>query len=235
MAVKRRAWTEQDLETLIRMYPTTDNSTIGNALGRTRNQIRNKAAKLRLKKPQEVREAIKQWSCFKPGQRPWNHGKKGLQIGGKDHQFKPWHKPVGTMAVGSERQTKDGLIERKISDTGIRRKDWRPVHVLVWEEQNGPVPAGHVVIFADGNHRNFDIENLLMLSRADLMRRNSYLRYPEPLRELIRLRARLNRQINKRGKHEKQDRRSKKPPICHAGGPAGRGQPDGDRASQSDQ
>jgi len=44
--------------------------------------------------------------------------------------------------------------------------------VLIWERHNGPVPPGHVVIFGDGNRRNFDPGNLLLVSRKQLVRLN---------------------------------------------------------------
>lgn len=43
---------------------------------------------------------------------------------------------------------------------------------LLWEAANGPVPPDHVVIFGDGNRRNFDPENLLLVSRKQLIRMN---------------------------------------------------------------
>jgi hypothetical protein len=49
--------------------------------------------------------------------------------------------------------------------TGPRR--WRNKHVLIWEAANGPVPKGCAVIFADGNKRNFALENLLLVSKGE--------------------------------------------------------------------
>jgi hypothetical protein len=44
---------------------------------------------------------------------------------------------------------------------------WRPKHHLVWESHHGqPIPKGHAVIFGDGNNRNFDPDNLILVSRA---------------------------------------------------------------------
>ena len=44
--------------------------------------------------------------------------------------------------------------------------------MLVWERENGPVPKGHVVIFGDRNRRNFEINNLILVSRKQLVRLN---------------------------------------------------------------
>jgi len=107
---------------------------------------------------------------FKPGHVPFNKGKKGISYEGMEAtQFKKGHKPWNCRPVGSERvTTKDGYLEVKVADPN----KWRGKHILIWEAANGPVPKGHVVIFGDGNKRNFDINNLLLVSRAQLVRLN---------------------------------------------------------------
>jgi hypothetical protein len=45
---------------------------------------------------------------------------------------------------------------------------WKSKHSLIWEAANGPIPKGHTVIFADGNKSNFDLDNLLLVSRSEL-------------------------------------------------------------------
>ena len=107
---------------------------------------------------------------FKKGQTPWNKGKKGF-MGPNKTSFKKGHKPHNWVPIGSERITKDGYIEIKIQE-GKFQKNWRGKHILVWEEHNGPVPEGHAVIFGDGNNRNFDIDNLILVSRAQLLKLN---------------------------------------------------------------
>jgi hypothetical protein len=41
--------------------------------------------------------------------------------------------------------------------------------VLFWEAANGKVPKGTAIIFADRNRFNLDLDNLLMVSRAELL------------------------------------------------------------------
>lgn len=109
---------------------------------------------------------------FKKGYVPWNKGLKGVNFGGKETQFKPGHKPHNWVPVGSERVSADGYVEVKIQD-GKLQKNWKGKHVLIWEQHNSqPVPPGHAVIFGDGNRRNFDPENLILVSRAQLARMN---------------------------------------------------------------
>lgn len=105
------------------------------------------------------------------GHEPWNKGMKGVNFGGKDTQFKTGNMPHNWVPIGSERITKDGYIQVKVQE-GAKQKNWRGKHILIWEEHNGPLPPGHAVIFGDGNKRNFDLDNLVLVTRAQLVRMN---------------------------------------------------------------
>lgn len=108
---------------------------------------------------------------FKSGHVPWNKGMKGVNFGGKETQFKPGNKPANWVPIGTERVNGDGYVDVKVQD-GKLYKNWRAKHIVIWEEHNGPLPPGHVVIFGDGNRRNFDPENLILVSRKQLVRMN---------------------------------------------------------------
>jgi len=45
---------------------------------------------------------------------------------------------------------------------------WRQKHFVIWEAVNGPIPKNHVVIFANGNKNDFDIDNLLLVHKKEL-------------------------------------------------------------------
>jgi hypothetical protein len=131
---------------------------------------------------------------------------KGLHIGGEATQFKPGNKPHTWRPVGSERVTDDGIRQRKVTDTGCTPRDWKAIHVLMWEAENGPVPRGHIVVFKDRNRERLALENFELVTRQELMRRNSYhTRYPKEIARLIQLKGALQRQINKRERSAKQD------------------------------
>jgi hypothetical protein len=100
---------------------------------------------------------------FKKGHVPWNKGKKGAG-GWEPTQFKKGHVPVNYRPVGAERVNVDGYVEVKVADPN----KWRLKHRIVWERHNGPIPKGHVVIFGDGNKLNLNIDNLLLVSNAQL-------------------------------------------------------------------
>lgn len=51
----------------------------------------------------------------------------------------------------------------------VSEGQWRAVHQLTWEQHHGkPVPKGHSIVFRDGDHDNYDPENLLCLTFEEL-------------------------------------------------------------------
>ena len=111
---------------------------------------------------------------FPKGHVPWNKDKKGISHEGmKPTQFKKGRKSANWVPIGSERVNADGYVDIKIQD-GKLQKNWRGKHILIWEEHNGPVPPGHAVIFGDRNPRNFEPDNLILVSRKQLVRMNQH-------------------------------------------------------------
>lgn len=106
--------------------------------------------------------------------------------------------------IGSERINSDGLLERKVAhgEAANTARRWAGVHRLVWEAARGPIPPGSAVCFKPGCATTIaseiTLERLQLLSSADQMRRNSYLRFGPDIARLIQLRGALNRQLNKR-------------------------------------
>lgn len=111
---------------------------------------------------------------FKRGHVPFNKGRKGVFLGGEVAeacQFKKGNKSWNWVPLGSERINGDGYVDIKIAD-GQLQKNWKGKHIVIWEAANGPVPPGHAVIFGDGNRRNFEPDNLILVSRKQLARLN---------------------------------------------------------------
>lgn len=110
---------------------------------------------------------------FKKGSIPFNKGMKGMYFGGeigKKTQFKKGNRPINHKPVGTERVNGDDYVDIKIADPN----KWRAKHLLVYEKEIGPVPKGHVVIFGDGNRRNFELDNLILVSRKQLLMMNKH-------------------------------------------------------------
>jgi len=106
---------------------------------------------------------------FPPKHTPFNKGKKGIG-GWEPTQFKEGNRPWNYQPVGSQRINGDGYVDIKIADPN----KWKGKHILTWEAANGPVPKGHAVIFGDGNKRNFELDNLILVSRKQLVRLNQH-------------------------------------------------------------
>ncbi len=212
--MSRRFWTPAELRRLTEAYPDTPTADIARELGRTTTTVYNMAGKLGLKKseaylasPAACRlrrgDNVGAATRFQPGHSSWDKGKHFV-AGGRsaDTRFKRGNKPQTWVPVGSYRINSDGYLDRKVSDTGYPPRDWVGVHRLVWIERNGPIPEGHVVVFKPGR-RTTELEAITAdalecISRADLMKRNSYHRWPKELALAVQLRGALVRQINKR-------------------------------------
>lgn len=99
------------------------------------------------------------------------------------------------LELGSERLW-DGYLFRKVGSSADGDRDWRPVHVLLWEAHHGPVPPNHIVMFKDGDKTRIEIDNLELVSRVDQMLRYTVMNLPAQLREVIWLKGALTRRIN---------------------------------------
>ena len=100
---------------------------------------------------------------FEEGHTPPNKGRKGYHAPGSEKGwFTAGHVPANKMPIGTVWKKADGYLWRKIGE-GCR--DWRQEHILVWEAAHGPVPAGMLVIFLDGNRENTALDNLALISK----------------------------------------------------------------------
>ncbi len=215
----RRFWTTAEVEVLMRLYPDTPTADLARTLGRPLWAVYQKArlrglAKsaayqasphaCRLRRGDEVGKA----SRFSKGHVPANKGLRRPGYGPgrmRETQFKAGQRGNKYAPIGSERVA-DGYRQRKVNDTGYPPRDWQPVHRLLWEAAYGPIPKGYVVTFIDDDKTHVVLENLCLMSRADLGRRNTmWNRYPRELAETIQLAGALKRKINRRNTREEQD------------------------------
>jgi len=89
---------------------------------------------------------------------------KGTCLGNK-WGFSKGNRPHNHLPVGTERSDKQGLTRIKVSDKPAL---WRYKHAVLWTEAHGKVPVGHNVIFADGNKQNCSLDNLVLVTNAEL-------------------------------------------------------------------
>lgn len=128
--------------------------------------------------------------CFEKSHKPWNIGTKGLTFRNST-TFKKGQKPPNRKPLGSERiDSKDGYILIKIKErnpyTGTPTR-YKLKHQHVWEKKHGPIPAGMAVAFKDGDKRNCRIGNLMLISRAELLRlyKHGYKHAPDELKPTV--------------------------------------------------
>ncbi|MEK4715261.1 HNH endonuclease signature motif containing protein [Sporosarcina sp. FSL K6-5500] len=110
---------------------------------------------------------------FKKGQVPVNKGTQGLyNVGGNSTSFKPGERAINYKPVGYERIDRDGYVLVKVQDDGPWHKRWRHKHKVMWEKECGPIPPGHVLLFADQNKQNLALDNLILITRKQLVTLN---------------------------------------------------------------
>ena len=215
----RRFWNALEVSHLVAAYADTPTKDLAKVLGHSVRAVYAKAKALGLKKSDAYlagphacrlrRGDVGAEHRFRPGQQPWNAGLKGFQAGGRsaETRFKAGRPPQQAKnykPIGSLRLNADGYLERKMSDdqsfSPARR--WVALHRLVWEAANGPVPAGHIVVFKPGMKTTAEAEvtldRLECITRIENMRRNTYHQYPKEVAQVIQLKGALTRQINKR-------------------------------------
>lgn len=210
----RHQWTAAEVAVLTETYPHIPTEWLAQVFALDLQQVYHKAASLGLRKSEAY--LASDFACrlrrgdpigtstrFSKGSTPWNKG-RSYTAGGRsaDTRFKPGHRGGKALEnykpIGSERLSKDGYLERKINDDMPLQKRWRAVHLIEREAINGPLPAGHAIAFKDGDKTNRDPSNLELITRAELMRRNTYHQYPKEIARVIQLRGAITRQINKR-------------------------------------
>ena len=196
----RKRWTEAESEQLRQLYPTTLGKDLAKMFNCEVAQVYNRANKLGLNKDKDwLNDYYKknykghERTQFQQGMKAWNKGMKGLQIGGKETQFKKGQPPHNIKPIG-HRSLRDGYLVERVE------KGFEFVHVLLWKQHNGEIPKGMFVVFKDRNKNNITIDNLEVITRVEHMRRNHIQNLPEELKEVVHLKKSLTRKINSYGK-----------------------------------
>jgi hypothetical protein len=225
-AFQRTPWTRKEKAIIRRRYPHEKTEKIAADLpGRTPEAVFRCAIKMGLRKTAKYLaspEACRLRRGDHVGRRFWypkGHvpANKGLRRPGyapgrmAETQFKKgqrtgmargnW-KPIGTILPDADGYQRIKVREAKhgAEPTGFgNTKVWPLLQRHVWEQQNGPIPAGHTIVFRDGNRANCDIANLEMISRADLMRRNTiHNRYPKEMVNTIMMLGAVKRKLREK-------------------------------------
>lgn len=217
----KRWWTAEEEAYMRQHYADTLTVDIAKLLGCTETRILAKANAMGLKKSVAlISEVARQCTSdpnhgshrtrLKPGNVPLNKGvkhPKGWSPGRMaESQFKPRGKPHTWQPVGSYRVVESTLEQKINDDPGLKTVRWKPVHRLVWIAANGPVPAGHKVVFKPGR-KTLDpdlitLDAVELVSDEALMRRNSVHNYPPEIVGAVHLLGVLKRRIRERAEKE---------------------------------
>ena len=206
-------WTQEEIDTLTRMYPNHYAREIAGILGRGISSIHCKASSLGLESSLEKIQRVGYETSkspasiaarFQKGYVPPNKGKKvSPEVYSKIQptMFKKGRTPVNHRDVGAERVNVHGYIEIKVSEPN----SWRLKHRVMWEQVNGTIPRGYNVQFKNHNPLDCRIENLYLISKAEQMAKENsfYAKYPKKIQEIIRLKGVVNRAIHKAEKNGK--------------------------------
>jgi hypothetical protein len=207
-------WTAADNGLLRRHYASMRTADLAVLLARPVTHVYAQAYRLGLRKGAAFHASSKsgrilkggklsQATQFQPGHTSWNKGTHYC-AGGRsaEHRFKPGNKPHTWRPVGSTRINADGMLDRKVSDTGYPPRDWVGVHRLVWAAAHGPVPAGHAVVFKPGRRTTVEAQITLdaieLVTRRELLARNSVHRHGPEVAQIAQLRGAIKRQIDQR-------------------------------------
>jgi hypothetical protein len=190
-------------------YPFEPTKKIADDLGLSESSVYNRAFAMGIKKdPVYLRS-----TQFPPGylggkatqfQKGHASHNKGQKMSNELYQkvahtmFKKGNKPMNTQPIGTIHQRKDTggkmYLYIKLADS-----KWQLLNRYTWEQHNGPIPKGMVVVYKDGNYLNNDITNLLMITKKENMARNTIQRLPKELQQVMRLKCKLINKINKNG------------------------------------
>lgn len=110
-------------------------------------------------------------TSFKLGNNPWNKGLSGVKWIGGDTKFKTGNIPKNARKDGElflRREHKKTIWYIK----PIGQRNVVPYHRYRWQQINGEIPTSHVIFFADGNPMNIKDENIILIHRSELLKRN---------------------------------------------------------------
>ena len=218
-----KPWTDAQLWRLIALHADISNKVLARRLGHSYASVCGMATNLGLKKSPEYLSSIPARTGMLQAGREYRFPKghvpnnKGLRRPGwfrgrmRETQFKKGHFPFNRdpefYVIGALRVNTDGYIDMRVRFAS-GSKGWRALHRILWGDAHGPVPAGHIVSFKDGDRLNVELRNLKLISLADNMRRNTLHNLPKPLVSTIQLLGALKRTLNRRRRNEEQNRRS---------------------------
>lgn len=179
----RTQWSNEMVKTLIELFPDHRSAFVAEKLKVSIETVRHKAYLLKIRKSRKFHQKglggrlakgtrASPDTEFTKGHKPWNTGTKGL-CKPNAGCFKKGRRPANELHDGAIviRRNRKAKARHKKDYKWIRisKGKWKMYHVYVWQQANGPVPEGYIVIFKDGDTMNCDLKNLQMITRQQHM------------------------------------------------------------------
>ncbi len=252
--MRRKAWSAEDDALMRELYPDNPTAVVSARVGHSLSSTSQRAQALGLKKSAQYLRTPAA-GRIQPGEGKGVSGRfmqghvpanKGLRRPGwapgrmAETQFRKgdrkgiaarnW-RPVGTILTDGEGYQRIKIREAQPGEAyGFGNcRIWPFLHRHLWATSHGPIPPHHAVVFINGNKSDVRIENLQLLTRGELMARNTIHNLPKPLASTLQLLGALKRQIRKktRAHDPEQDRTPAQPSLRNPRGTEGRREADG--------
>lgn len=168
--MKYHRWTEEEIEFIRQVYPYHTNKDITEMLKAKFDIDANTQDILNLRQRFNFPyKKIPNSGEFKKGFTPWNKGKQMSKETKKKLErtwFQKGNITFNTLPVGTTRTTRDGYKEIKIAEPNV----WALYQRYLYEQAHGEkLTKEDIILFADGDKTNFDIDNLVKVNRANLL------------------------------------------------------------------
>lgn len=191
----RKIWTKEENELFVKIYADASLKTMMNHFpGRTQTAIYSHARSLCIGKSEAYMKSPESGRIskandigfntrFQEGMGGWNKGMKQADYmkpeqieKTKATRFKKGQDPHNTNEIGSVRVSKDGYMEikvRHLKNGEANNKNYELLHRFLYRNHHGTIPKGCNVYFVDGNKRNFEIDNLGLITKGENLIRNA--------------------------------------------------------------
>jgi hypothetical protein len=190
---KPRPFSEEEDQFIRKNYLTVPTKRISKLLGRSEGVARRRLKVLGLVVPPEIVEKFKQDSRIKPGSVPPNKGKKQTDYMTPDAiaktvstRFKKGDKvPTelydGCITIRETHKDRGGAFKPHWY-IRLSKGIWQELQIFCWEQENGPVPKGHILACQDGDTLNCHTSNWkLMTKQQNAIRNSGVLNLPDKL------------------------------------------------------
>lgn len=198
-------WTPANVRLLTDLYPDTPTRELAAKMGVSYATVALKAQALGIKKSAAFMAdpaksgRLKKGSTpgipFKDGHTPWNKGLKGLPSVAPSTTFKPGHVSATAHPLGHE-IVQMGYVWVKVREGHTLPGAWQQKHRVLWmAHHQRDIPPHHMVVFKNGDRRDFSIDNLVLRSRREHILHYSIHHLPKPLASVMMSLGHLKRKI----------------------------------------